>query len=118
VDAKQPAAVDVWAQRDARRAGAQRSAVAEVEQVLPRAVEILRAHGCTEIWLAGSFAHDAPHASSDVDLLVRGLPVDRRGEAVDALEHLFRRSVDLAELERIPAERLSLALHGARRLFP
>ena len=118
MDEKQPATVDVWAERDARRAGAQHSAVTEVEQALPRAVEILRAHGCTEIWLAGSFAQGAPRASSDVDLLVRDLPGARRGEAVDALEHLFHRPVDLAELERIPMERLSLALCGARRLFP
>ncbi len=74
--------------------------------------------GCTEAWLVGSFARGNPTPDSDVDLLVRGMLPERRSDVVDALEHLLRRPVDLAELERIPSERLEFALDRGRRLFP
>lgn|GEM_PF-2842460 len=89
-----------------------------LEADLPRAVALAVHAHCTEVWLVGSFARGTPAPESDVDLLVRNLATERRAELVDALEHLFRRPVDLAEIERIAPERLALALEGARRLFP
>jgi predicted nucleotidyltransferase len=92
--------------------------IAHVAALLPRAIEQLASAGCTEAWLVGSFARGTPTPDSDVDLLVRGLAPDRRSDLVDALEHLFQRRVDLAELERIPSARLEVAQNGGRRLFP
>jgi len=108
----------VWQTRTARARNAREAALRSVEAHLPRAVALARQAGCTEGWLTGSFARGTPSPESDVDLLVRDLAPEQRSDLVDALEHLFRRPVDLAEIERIAPERLGVALHGARRLFP
>ena len=110
--------MSVWDRRDAELQRYREAAVQAVGECLPRALELLRSCGCTEVWLVGSFAAGTPGPTSDVDLLVRALPTAARSDCVDALEHLFRRQVDLAELERVPPERLHLAMAGGRRLYP
>lgn len=117
-NAQSTIAAPAWRRRSARVRKARTAALEHVATSLPRAVEQLVQAGCTEAWLVGSFARGTPTPDSDVDLLVRGLSPDRRSDLVDALEHLFQRPVDLAELERIPSERLEVALNGGRRLFP
>jgi predicted nucleotidyltransferase len=108
----------VWDQRDRDATAARDEAVAAIRALLPAAIDVLRRAGCTEAWLTGSFARGDPRPGSDVDVLARGLDPATRADVWIALEELFGRPVDLAEIERIPPERLDLALHGARRLFP
>lgn len=108
----------VWDRRDREAQQRRAEAMAALEAALPQAVDVLRAAGCTEAWLAGSFARGDPEPFSDVDILARGLTVASRADVWFALEGLFGRPVDLVEVERIPPDRLPLALHGARRLFP
>ena len=108
----------VWDARDARARRTRSASLGSLDAALPRAVALVRQAGCTEAWLTGSFARGKPSPDSDVDLLVRHLAPEKRADLVDALEHLFCRPVDLAEIERIAPERLGLALDGARRLLP
>lgn len=108
----------IWDRRDEDWDRVQRAAVGSLEMLLPRVVAILERAGCSEIWLVGSFASEDPDESSDVDMIVRGLRATDRGLVVHDLERLLGRAVDLAELERIPPDRLALALYGGRRLRP
>lgn len=49
-------------------------ASASVQRDLERAVAILKAGGCSAVFLFGSAARTTMHASSDLDLAVRGCP--------------------------------------------
>lgn len=108
----------VWDQRDREAERRRAEAVAAVEAVLPAAVEVLRRAGCTEAWLAGSFARGDPGPDSDVDVLAAGLAPGTRADVWFAREGLFGRPVDRVEVERIPPERREMAFHRARRILP
>jgi predicted nucleotidyltransferase len=75
---------------------------------LPGAVALLRRLGVERVWLFGSLATGATHAASDVDLMVRGLPVGERTRAWLELEDLFGAPVDL-----VPEEASSSAFRDA-----
>ena len=65
-----------------------------------RAAEILREHGCSEIFLFGSLASGETHKRTDIDLAVRGCP---KGEYFRVLGRLLlelENSVDLVLLDR------------------
>jgi predicted nucleotidyltransferase len=71
----------------------------DVARDLARAVAILKAGGCREIYLFGSTATGARHAGSDIDLAVRGCPphafFQLLGQLLSDLEH----PVDLVDLD-------------------
>ncbi len=80
---------------------------------LPEAVALLRSLGAEQVWLFGSLAGGEPHARSDVDLLVRGLPADSRTAAWWELEEHFAAPVDLLrEEESGPALRAAVHARG------
>ncbi len=110
--------LDLWQARETARLEERAQSMSEVVSALGEAVSILADAGCSEVWLVGSFAIGTPDPSSDVDLVVRGLPSNLRAEAVDALERLLRRPVDLVEYERIDPQRLAFILAGGRRIYP
>lgn len=67
---------------------------------LSRATELLRDHGCTEVFLFGSLANGQVHEGTDLDLAVRGCP---RGEYFRIFGQLLlelENGVDLVLLDR------------------
>lgn len=72
---------------------------AAIERDLIRAVAILKAGGCQEIYLFGSTATGTRHAGSDLDLAIRGCPPQAffrlLGQLMSDLEH----PVDLVDLD-------------------
>ncbi len=82
------------------------------------AVAAISAAGCTEAWLVGSFGRGTPDAASDVDIVVKGLMPARRPDLWWTLCSLFDREVDLAEMERIPEDRLAILLAESERILP
>jgi predicted nucleotidyltransferase len=71
----------------------------DVAHDLARAVAILKAGGCREIYLFGSTATGDRHAGSDIDLAVRGCPphafFQLLGQLLSDLDH----PVDLVDLD-------------------
>ncbi len=71
----------------------------EFEADLHRATEILKAAGCTDIYVFGSLAKGRAGESSDLDLAVRGCPkagfFHLWGKLFMSLDH----SVDLVDLD-------------------
>ena len=67
---------------------------------IQRAVEILKASGCTDIFLFGSLAVGTSQGGSDIDLAVRGCPQGSffhlLGQLMIELDH----PVDLVSLDR------------------
>lgn len=66
-----------------------------------RAIEILRAGGCTDIFLFGSLARQRARSGSDLDFAVRGCSPENFfhlwGKLLMALEH----TVDLVDLDSV-----------------
>lgn len=60
---------------------------------------LCREFGATEVILFGSLVEGDPHAGSDVDLAVRGIPPDRYFEALARAADMLGCDVDLVELE-------------------
>jgi predicted nucleotidyltransferase len=72
----------------------------QVQRDLQRAVTILKAGGCSAVFLFGSAATGTMHATSDLDLAVRGCPPQHffqlLGQLLSELEH----TVDLVDLDQ------------------
>ncbi|PDW05105.1 nucleotidyltransferase family protein [Candidatus Viridilinea mediisalina] len=72
---------------------------ADVARNLARAVAILKAGGCQEVYLFGSTATGTRHVGSDLDFAVRGCPphafFQLLGQLLSELEH----PVDLVDLD-------------------
>ena len=66
---------------------------------LDRAVEILKAAGCTEVYLFGSASSGRAAADSDLDLAVRGCPRGSFFEVLGELLWALKRPVDLLRLD-------------------
>jgi len=70
------------------------------QQDIHRAVEILKAAGCTQVFLFGSLVGGKTRDESDIDLAVRGCPKGRffylLGQLLLELDH----PVDLVSLDR------------------
>ncbi|MGB9723839.1 MAG: nucleotidyltransferase family protein [Chloroflexia bacterium] len=64
-----------------------------------RAVEILRAAGCTEIFLFGSAAAGTAESRSDIDLAVRGCPSNQFFNLLGKLLWELNHPVDLIDLD-------------------
>jgi predicted nucleotidyltransferase len=69
-------------------------------QDIDRAVQILKAEGCSEIFLFGSAARGQLHENSDLDLAVRGCPRGHFFSLVGRLLIELERPVDLVDLDR------------------
>ncbi len=66
---------------------------------IQRVVEILKAQGCSDIFLFGSLAHGEIHEQSDIDLAVRGCPPSNYFHAWGQLLMTLDCSVDLVNLD-------------------
>lgn len=70
-----------------------------VKEDIDRAVQILRAGRCTEIYLFGSGVTGRVSNDSDIDLAVRGCPPHRYFHLLGQLLMQLDRSVDLVNLD-------------------
>jgi predicted nucleotidyltransferase len=82
---------------------------------IDRAVQILKEEGCTEIYVFGSVATGETHASSDIDLAVRGCPPGRFFHMLGRLMMTLDHSVDLVDLDS--ADPFAQFLQQKRRLI-
>ena len=91
-----------WQERFGRERERERESEAAARQALPRAVEILRGHGATRVWLFGSLACDGRfRPGSDIDLAVEGIPPNRIDRALADLMMALDFPVDLKLLESV-----------------
>jgi len=67
---------------------------------LRRATEVLREHGCTEVFLFGSLATGQVHQGTDIDLAVRGCPKGQYFRILGKLLVELESGVDLVLLDR------------------
>lgn len=75
---------------------------AAARRELPRAVEILRRHGATQVWLFGSLAREGRfRPGSDIDLAVEGIPPNRLDRALGDLMVALDFPIDLKPMERV-----------------
>lgn len=70
-----------------------------MEELLKRSAEILRAAGAKAVYVFGSAATGRMGEDSDVDLAVSGLPARGYIPAKVKVGNLFGRSVDLIDLD-------------------
>ena len=79
---------------------------------IDRAVAILKAGGCSEVFLFGSLAQGRAHEHSDLDLAVRGCPTGAffqlYGQLMGTLDH----RVDLVKLDTADPFAQFLLEHG------
>jgi predicted nucleotidyltransferase len=88
-----------------------------LDELLQRSAEILRAAGAKAVYVFGSAATGRMHGASDVDLAVSGLPPRGYIPAKVKVGNLFGRSVDLVDLDlETPFTRYLKAKEGALRL--
>ncbi len=66
---------------------------------IDRAVAILKAGGCSEVFLFGSLAEGRAHEHSDIDLAVRGCPTSAFFHLYGELMFELRHAVDLIDLD-------------------
>lgn len=74
---------------------------AEYRKDIETAIAILKAEGCTEVYLFGSLAEGRElHARTDIDMAVRGLPKERFFEIYGRLLTSLQHSLDLVDIDR------------------
>ena len=86
---------------------------AEYREDIKRAIEILKAGGCREIYLFGSLAEGRSHKGSDIDLGVRGCPPQRFFSLFGRLLMQLNHSVDLVNLDRQTHLSILIKKHGS-----
>lgn len=92
--------IDGYMSIERRRQRARDERIAVLRARLSDAAAALAGLGATRVLLFGSLAHGEPHASSDVDLAVVGIPVTAYWRAIDgACRALGTDHVDLVRLE-------------------
>jgi predicted nucleotidyltransferase len=79
---------------------------------LHRAVKILRAAECTDIYLFGSLAGEQIRPDSDIDLAIRGCPQGKFFELIGQLLFELDHPVDLICLDHQDAFATFLEEHG------
>ena len=72
----------------------------EYKEDIDKAIEILKAEGCSEIYLLGSVAEGRYNESSDIDLAVKGCPKGKYYKILGKLLLELNHSVDLIDLDR------------------
>jgi len=70
-----------------------------VQDDLERAIEYLKSIGCSEIFVFGSTARGDYREDSDLDIAVRGIPVERFFAVYGELMTRLSRPVDLVDLD-------------------
>lgn len=70
-----------------------------MEELLDQGAALLKGEGAAEVYIFGSFASGRAREDSDVDLAISGLPPERFFPAMARLAALFRRPVDLIDLD-------------------
>ena len=81
---------------------------------LEKTADILRAAGCSECYVFGSYADGRAHEKSDIDIAIRGLPPERFFYVYGQLPG----TVDLIDLDDGSRFSKKLLLRGAmRRVF-
>ena len=70
-----------------------------IEQLLKEGAALLKGEGAAEEYVFGSLASGRAHEDSDVDLAISGLPPERFFPVMARLATLFRRPVDLVDLD-------------------
>lgn len=73
---------------------------AAYQRNLERAVALLKAGGCTAVYLFGSLASGAYHERSDIDLAVRGCPPGHFFQLYGQLMMTLDYPVDLVNLDK------------------
>lgn len=70
-----------------------------MEELLAEGAALLKGEGAAEVYVFGSFASGRAKEDSDVDLAISGLPPERFFPVMARLAALFRRPVDLVDLD-------------------
>jgi predicted nucleotidyltransferase len=101
-----------WLARDRARAQEEAAWRARIEARLPQVVRLLAEDfGVTRVLLFGSLARGTAGPTSDVDLLVDGLPLERLIEATARADRLLAEAnADLVPADRVRPEVLTRAL--------
>ena len=101
-----------WLARDRARAQEEAAWRARIEARLPQVVRLLAEDfGITRVLLFGSLARGTAGPTSDVDLLVDGLPLERLIEATARADRsLAEANADLVPADRVRPEVLTRAL--------
>ena len=71
----------------------------DMEKRLEAGAALLKREGAAEVYVFGSVASGRAKEDSDVDLAISGLPPERFFPAMARLATLFRRPVDLIDLD-------------------
>jgi predicted nucleotidyltransferase len=86
----------------------------EYRQDIEAAVSLLKSEGCTEVYLFGSLAEGRPpHARTDLDIAVKGLPRTRFFEIYGRLMLALAHPVDLVDLDAETPFTLTLVEQGS-----
>jgi len=72
----------------------------KIGENITRAIAILKAAGCTDIFLFGSLARGDPSSASDIDLAVRGCPKGAFFRVLGKLMMELEYPVDVVNLDR------------------
>ena len=67
---------------------------------IDKAIKILKAEGCTEVYLFGSLAEGRFNEGSDIDLAVKGCPKGKYYKILGKLLMELNHSVDLIDLDK------------------
>lgn len=79
-----------------------RAIPSDIQDDIDRGVDILRAGGCTEVYVMGSVAEDRTRPESDIDFAVRGCPRERFFKLQGDLLMELNRTADLIDLDIDP----------------
>ncbi len=71
----------------------------EMKELIDKAAETLKAAGAREVYLFGSAASGELTADSDIDIAVSGVPPKNFFHAMSQTSAIFRRSLDLVDLD-------------------
>ena len=74
----------------------------DIQRDVARGVEILKAGGCSQVFVLGSVAEGRSHPESDIDFAVRGCPPDHFFKLQGRLLMELTRSADLIDLDVDP----------------
>ena len=72
---------------------------AKLQELLQEAAKSLKAAGARDVFVFGSAAEGELREGCDVDLAVSGLPPERFFEAMSDVVDIFKRPVDLVDLD-------------------
>lgn len=71
----------------------------ELDEIIHKAVDVLKSFGATDVYLFGSIAKGTNHEHSDIDLAVSGLPPKDFFKAMGTAMNAIKREFDLVDLD-------------------